>query len=131
MTILNKHLESNTFMVGHQVTLADITIACSLLDGFVHIMDKAYRDQFPNLVRWFQTCVSQPQFEKVLGSVTMLGGKGAPKKEAAPKESPKKEDKGKKGEGSPKNKGAPAEDTPEIAAIKKQIAAKKEELKAA
>ena len=106
LAILNKHLEVNTFMVGHQVlelaaayrfwlqssgpdgvagalffasksakktiffppddssstaifallcpgsefrgqlgevTLADITIACSLLDGFVHVMDKAYR----------------------------------------------------------------------------------------
>jgi len=147
LTILNKHLESNTFMVGHQVTLADITIACSLLDGFVHVMDKAYRDQFPNLVRWFETCVSQPQFQKVLGSVTMLGEKGAkkeaaPKKEATPKkEAPKKEEK--KAEASPKAaakekgkkdkepKEAPPADTPEIAAVKKEIAAKKDELKAA
>merc|ERR1719253_2469940 len=26
LTILNKHLESNMFMVGHQVTLADVTL---------------------------------------------------------------------------------------------------------
>jgi glutathione S-transferase len=151
MTILNKHLESSTFMVGHQVTLADITIACSLLDGFVHVMDKAFRDKFPNLVRWFETCVSQPQFQKVLGTVTMLGDKGAAKPapkaaakaeaspKAAPKASPKKE--AKKGDASPKaspkekgkkeEKAPPPADTPEVAEVKKQIAAKKEQLKAA
>jgi glutathione S-transferase len=153
LTILNKHLESNTFMVGHQVTLADITIACSLLDGFVHVMDKAYREKFPNLVRWFGTCVSQPQFQKVLGTVTMLGDKAAPapkkadaspkKADASPKaqatpkkEAPKKEEK--KTDASPKaaakekgKKEPPPPDTPEIAEIKKQLAAKKEALKAA
>jgi glutathione S-transferase len=152
LAILNKHLEVNTFMVGHQVTLADITIACSLLDGFVHVMDKAYRDQFPNLVRWFETCVGQPQFQKVLGSVTMLGDKKGAKADAAPKAKPKEaaasppaKGKDKKAEASPKaaaspspkekgkkeEKAAPPADTPEIAEFKKQIAAKKDELKAA
>merc|ERR1719379_1869053 len=111
-------------------------------------MDKAFRDQFPNLVRWFETCVSQPQFQKVLGTVTMLGDKGATKPaakaaakaEASPKAaSPKKE--AKKGDASPKatpkekgkkeEKAAPPPDTPEIAEVKKQIAATKEKLKAA
>jgi hypothetical protein len=110
-------------------------------------MDKAYRDKFPNLVRWFGTCVSQPQFQKVLGPVTMLGDKAAPapkKADASPKaqatpkkEAPKKADaspkaaakeKGKKEGGA---KEAPPPDTPEIAEIKKQLAAKKEALKAA
>merc|ERR1719379_3312748 len=111
-------------------------------------MDKAFRDQFPNLVRWFETCVSQPQFQKVLGTVTMLGDKGAAKPaakaaakaEASPKAaSPKKE--AKKGDASPKaspkekgkkeEKAPPPADTPEVAEVKKQIAAKKDELKAA
>ena len=47
------------------MTLADITIACTLLDGFTHVMDGAYRAQFANLLRWFETCVAQPQFQKV------------------------------------------------------------------
>jgi glutathione S-transferase len=149
MTILDKHLESNTFMVGHQVTLADITIACSLMDGFVHVMDKAFRDKFPNLVRWFQTCMAQPQFQKVLGTVTMLGDKGAAKPAAKPaakadaspkaKASPKKEAKGEAspkaakgdGKGKKEEKAPPPADTPEIAAVKKEIAAKKDSLKAA
>merc|ERR1719409_232915 len=115
-------------------------------------MDKAYRDQFPNLVRWFETCVGQPQFQKVLGSVTMLGDKKGAKADAAPKAKTKEmafckraKGKDKKAEASPKaaaspspkekgkkeEKAAPPADTPEIAEVKKQIAAKKDELKAA
>jgi glutathione S-transferase len=151
MGILNKHLESHTFMVGHQVTLADITIASCLMDGFVHVMDAAFRGQFPNVVRWFETCVNQPQFMKVLGPVTMLGAKAAaaapkasPKKEAAPKKeaSPKKEGSPKKGgaapaEGGKKDKGkkeaapppAAGGDSPELEAVKKEIASTKAALK--
>jgi glutathione S-transferase len=152
MGILNKHLESHTFMVGHQVTLADITIASCLLDGFVHVMDEAFRGQFPNVVRWFETCVNQPQFVKVLGPVTMLGAKGAAK--AAPKASPKKEAKAspkKEAKGSPKKEAAKpaaaesgkkdkkdkgkadaapaAPDSPELEAVKKEIADTKAKLK--
>ncbi|MDP1188993.1 glutathione S-transferase C-terminal domain-containing protein, partial [Klebsiella pneumoniae] len=31
---LNTHLASNTFLVGHSVTLADIIMACNLCIGF-------------------------------------------------------------------------------------------------
>merc|ERR1719253_2182969 len=59
LAVLNAHLEASTFMVGHQVTLADITILTALADGFVHVCDAAFRNQFPNVMRWFSTCIEQ------------------------------------------------------------------------
>merc|ERR1719253_242548 len=84
LTILNKHLEVNTYMVGHQVTLADITLLTVLYDGFVHVFDAAYRKQFPNLMRWFTTLVDQPEVQKSLGQVTCLGDTKGAKPAAKP-----------------------------------------------
>merc|ERR1712232_502624 len=52
--VLNTHLLKNTFMVGDQITLADICIAtalvgCPQLDG-----------SFQNLLRWHGLITSQP-----------------------------------------------------------------------
>merc|ERR1719253_2261539 len=84
LTILNKHLEVNTYMVGHQVTLADITLLTTIVDGFVHVFDAAFRNQFPNLMRWFGTCVDQPEVTKIPGQVTCLGDTKGAKPAAKP-----------------------------------------------
>ncbi len=48
---------------------------------------------FPNVIRWFETCTHQPEFNKVLGDVKVAGGASAssPKKGAAA--APKKDEK--------------------------------------
>merc|ERR1711871_1550013 len=88
-------------MVGHQMTLADISIVAALSIGTL-VFDEAFCKSYPNLMRRFSTCSSQPEVSKVLGNITLSGGKGkgapkeaAPKKEAASmkKAAPKKEEK--------------------------------------
>ena len=37
LTVLEKHLQQNTFMVGHRVTLADIIGVCNLYYGFTSV----------------------------------------------------------------------------------------------
>merc|ERR1712126_744886 len=96
---LNDHLLTRTFLVGERVSLADITVACTLLSLYKQVLDPAFRKPFPNVNRWFTTTVNQPNAKAVLGDVQLatkmaefdakkfaeFSGKGE-KKEKAPKE---------------------------------------------
>ncbi|KAG8389648.1 hypothetical protein BUALT_Bualt01G0000800 [Buddleja alternifolia] len=66
---LNSHLASNTYLVGHGVTLADIIMICNLSIGFKAIMTMTFTSQFPHVERYFWTLVNQPNFQKILGDV--------------------------------------------------------------
>jgi elongation factor 1-gamma len=92
---LNTHLASNTFLVGHSVTLADIVLTCNLYLGFIRIMTKSFTSEFPHVERYFWTMVNQPNFKKVIGDVKQADAvpgvqkKAAPAKEQKPKETKK------------------------------------------
>ncbi|KAJ6427775.1 hypothetical protein OIU84_023219 [Salix udensis] len=97
---LNLHLASNTYLVGHSVTLADIILTCNLHIGFAHIMTKSFTSEFPHVERYFWTMVNQPNVKKVVGEVKQaevvapIAKKPSPPKESAKtkaKEEPKKE----------------------------------------
>lgn len=98
---LNIHLSSNTYLVGHGVTLADIVMICNLSVGFKYIMTKSFTSEFPHVERYFWTLVNQPNFKKVLGDIKQAESippvsskKPAQSKDSAkptPKEEPKKE----------------------------------------
>jgi len=85
LSVLNKHLLRNTFMVGDQITLADICIACAIFSG-----SSALDESFPNLVRWYGLITSQPEVVAILGEVKLPGGAKAqaPPKKAADKKAP-------------------------------------------
>lgn len=99
---LNTHLASNTYLVGHSVTLADIILTCNLYMGFSHLFTKSFSSEFPHVERYFWTLVNQPNFKKFLGEVKqcesvppVLSAKkpSQPKESAKPKhkDEPKKE----------------------------------------
>ncbi|KAL2538921.1 putative elongation factor 1-gamma 1 [Forsythia ovata] len=98
---LNTHLASNTYLVGHGVTLADIIMTVSLCNGFKRIMTKSFTSEFPHVERYFWTMVNQPIFLKLLGDVKQADSvppvpskKPTQAKEPAkpkPKDEPKKE----------------------------------------
>ncbi|CAN8311799.1 unnamed protein product [Cochlearia groenlandica] len=91
---LNKHLTSNTYLVGNSVTLADIITVCNLNVGFATIMTKSFTSAFPHVERYFWTLVNQPTFKRVLGDVKQT--EAVPPKKATqpakPKEEPKKKE---------------------------------------
>jgi len=95
LDILNKYLEERTFLVGERITLADITVATSLLPLYTTVLDPGFRKPFTHLFRWFNTVINQAQVKEVIGEVTFatkmaVAPKG--KDDAAPKtEKPKKE----------------------------------------
>ena len=86
--------------MGDQITLADITVASTLLYPMKLVCDKNYLKAFPNVVRWFTTCVNQPAFIAVIGQVTMaksemtaVGQAAAPAPAAPVKQEKKKKEK--------------------------------------
>jgi len=96
---LNTHLASNTYLVGHSVTLADIIMTCNLLLGFTQILVKSFTSEFPHVERYFWTLVNQPNFRKILGQVKQTDAVPPvpAKKPSQPKESkPKPKDEPKK-----------------------------------
>ncbi|KAB2051282.1 hypothetical protein ES319_A12G045100v1 [Gossypium barbadense] len=96
---LNTHLASNTFLVGHAVTLADIIMTCNLYLGFFQIMTKSFTSEFPHVERYFWTLVNQPKIKRILGEVKQAVSlppvpskkPAAQPKETKPKAEPKKE----------------------------------------
>jgi elongation factor 1-gamma len=96
LTTLNNHLATRTFLVGERISLADIVVACSLHDLYVHVLDNGFRKQFVHTNRWFATLTAQAEFRAVLGDVELCAKMAVapvPEKKAAPakKEAKKKE----------------------------------------
>lgn len=104
MQILEKHLLTNTYIVGHQITAADISIVCALADAFTLVFDGEWRSGFPNVMRWFDLIVNQPAVKHVLKDIKLLGEPAKPKQE--PKAKAKQEPKA-KGKAEPKGKAQP------------------------
>lgn len=107
---LECHLHTRTYLVGDAITLADISIVSALVYPMKLVCDKSFLKPFTNVTRWFNTCVNQEEFKKVIGEVKLCkqeacapgqekkkaekkssGGKKEKKKEAAaPAPAPKK-----------------------------------------
>jgi len=71
LSLLNNLLDTRTFLVGERVTLADISVSCSLIVLYAQVLDPKFRQPYGNVNRWFTTCVNQPIFKKIIGDVTM------------------------------------------------------------
>merc|ERR1711962_1174029 len=71
MKTLNDHLLTRTYLVGESVTLADIAVACTLLNLYKQVMDPNFRKPFMNVTRWFTTVINQPNAKGVLGAVAL------------------------------------------------------------
>lgn len=64
---MDDHLMVNTFLVGERITLADIMAASLVSRGFELVFDKAWRAQYVNVTRWFETIVNQSIYKNVAG----------------------------------------------------------------
>merc|ERR1712226_1164500 len=57
--------------VGERLTLADISVACTLLHLYQLALDPTLRSAYVNVNRWFLTIVNQPNVKAVLGEVKL------------------------------------------------------------
>lgn len=103
---LNTHLASNTYLVGHSVTLADIIMICNLVLGFSRVLTKSFTSEFPHVERYFWTMVNQPNFRKILGEVKQT--ESVPPVQSTKKPSQPKEPAKPKSKDEPKKEVKPA-----------------------
>uniref|UniRef100_A0A2K6BAI7 GST C-terminal domain-containing protein n=1 Tax=Macaca nemestrina TaxID=9545 RepID=A0A2K6BAI7_MACNE len=75
--LLDAHLKTRTFLVGERVTLADITVVCTLLCLYKQVLEPAFRQASPNTNRWFLTCINLPPFRAALGEDEGFTGREA------------------------------------------------------
>uniref|UniRef100_A0A8C2KLS9 Valine--tRNA ligase n=1 Tax=Cyprinus carpio TaxID=7962 RepID=A0A8C2KLS9_CYPCA len=66
---LDETLAPRTFLVGEAVTLADIAVSVAALLPFKYV--STHLKSLVNVTRWFNTCMNQPQFLKVLGKISL------------------------------------------------------------
>lgn len=71
LKVLNDHLHGKSYIVGNQITLADIVLASTLLYPFKLVTDQSYLKPYGKVLKWFTNCVSQEEFQQVVGQVTM------------------------------------------------------------
>jgi hypothetical protein len=70
LTTLEKHLVTCTYLAMECITLPDIMLATKLQSAFSTTFDAALRAKLPNVVRHFETIVTQPNLASILGSTT-------------------------------------------------------------
>jgi len=71
LNALNQHLLTRTYLVGERITLADISVACTLLHLYQYVLDPTFRKPYQNVNRWFTTIVNQPQVKAVIGDFSI------------------------------------------------------------
>ncbi|KAK4290429.1 hypothetical protein Pmani_036659 [Petrolisthes manimaculis] len=67
LAALNSHLLTRTFLVGERVSLADVTVCCTLLHLYQYVLEPAFRKPYQNTNRWFNTMVNQPEVKAIIG----------------------------------------------------------------
>ncbi|KAI3874594.1 hypothetical protein MKW92_018000 [Papaver armeniacum] len=115
LAALDSYLASNTYLVGHRVTLADIIMTCNLSMGWSVILTKNFTKDFPHVERYFWTMVNQPNVVKLLGEVKQaesIPPVPSAKVAAQPKEAgkPKAKSEPKKEPSKPKAEEVPEQD---------------------
>jgi elongation factor 1-gamma len=100
VSVVEKHLLHNTYLAGERVTLADLFAAGIISRGFQYFFDKKWREENPNVTRWYETVYNQPIYSGVVDKLTYID-------EAIKNVPPKKPEQPKK-EAAPKPKATPA-----------------------
>lgn len=62
---LNRYLETRTYLVGERLTVADLSLATSLLPAYKAVFDPRFRGPFTNVNRWFETITQQEKFRAI------------------------------------------------------------------
>jgi glutathione S-transferase/translation elongation factor EF-1beta len=69
--VLNTYLTDKHFLVGDNLTIADVVAACSLVMPFQTVLDAGFRKGMPAVSEWFERCCGLPSFVRRMGYVKM------------------------------------------------------------
>lgn len=95
---LNTHLQGKDFLVGSNLTVADVVVALHLVIPMQVALDPGFRKAMPNVTAWFEKFIKLPQVVKRIGAIKLAQKTIKPilaakdEKKAAPKQEAKKED---------------------------------------
>ena len=68
--VLNTHLQGKTYLVGDKLSVADISVACSLILAFQVALDGGFRKSVaPNVTAWLERFLALPEVVNRLGHV--------------------------------------------------------------
>jgi elongation factor 1-gamma len=90
LKILNTHLEGKNFMVGEQITVADVVLAHFIQLIFQVLIEQNQRKGMPHLAAWFDKIASNEHYIKRNGKVQLCARPVKPQVAAAPKKEEKK-----------------------------------------
>ncbi|KAI7864270.1 glutathione S-transferase [Spinellus fusiger] len=63
LTTLDKIVANKTYLVGDEITYADICVVTSLVPSYTYVFDKSAREEFKNVLRYFETIMDTPHFK--------------------------------------------------------------------
>ncbi|KAL2135342.1 hypothetical protein VTI74DRAFT_8868 [Chaetomium olivicolor] len=72
ISVVEAHLRDNTYLVGERITLADIFATGIIARGFEFVFGKEWREQNPNVSRWYSTVYNQPIYSAVAPEFSLL-----------------------------------------------------------
>jgi len=67
----DKFLLNRTYLVGENLTVADVSTALNLLAAFQNVFDGKVRGSLVNVTRWFTTVINQKPVKEVVGEVKL------------------------------------------------------------
>ncbi|KID97499.1 eEF-1B gamma subunit-like protein, partial [Metarhizium majus ARSEF 297] len=72
LSILEGHLKDRVWLVGPQLTLADLTAASALVWAFMHIIDEPMREEFRKTTAWYLRVIGTTEIESVFGPPNLI-----------------------------------------------------------
>ncbi|KAK6632101.1 hypothetical protein RUM44_007131 [Polyplax serrata] len=64
-------LQTKTYLVGQRISIADVSLFCTLLPLYQIVLDPMLRKPYGNVNRWFTTILNQPEVRQVVGQVCL------------------------------------------------------------
>jgi len=71
MKILDSYLDGKYYLVGDNITIADIMVAMYLSIPYQMLFDAGYRKAIPNATEWFEKIISLPAVIKTCGYIKL------------------------------------------------------------
>lgn len=65
INVLENYLSTRTYLVGERITLADLWTSAVLVIGFETVIDQAWRDKLPHLLRHYNTIRGNPTLKDI------------------------------------------------------------------
>lgn len=71
MMTLNNYLKGKYYLVGDNVTIADVMVAAYLIIPMQTVFDGGYRKAIPNVTEWFERMTGLPSFVRTCGYIKL------------------------------------------------------------